>query len=60
MLAHLVAKRIEQRTGGVLAKSEDPNPNGPGGLLRARRERPRHRRAADQRDELAAPYKEND
>jgi hypothetical protein len=25
-------------------------------LLRTRRERPRHRRAADERDELAAPH----
>jgi hypothetical protein len=31
------------------------SPNG-ARLLRARRERPRHRRAAEKRDELAAPH----
>jgi hypothetical protein len=35
-----------------LAKSKDPDAERPGRLLRTRRKRPRHRRAADERDEL--------
>jgi hypothetical protein len=34
---------------------QQPNPPHPLALLRARRERPRGRRAAEQRDEIAAP-----
>ena len=40
----------------LLGRGEDLEPALPLGLLRARRERPRRRRTADQRDELAPPH----
>jgi hypothetical protein len=59
-LSKSVAKRRacrRRRDGGIIGQKTNPVdlPN----LLRARRERPRRRRAAEQRDELAASHVEH-
>jgi hypothetical protein len=61
-LAFAIAQLSELRKEGLVlldrrrvveGRTQEPEPNQPAGLLRARRNRPRGRRAAKQRDELA-------
>jgi hypothetical protein len=54
--AHTSAKRCDY-AGGLAERSAAEKPDyRHRSLLRARRKRPRHRGAADQRDELASPH----
>ena len=59
---HIAARPEEAGLAGVKLSRRSPSsavtpPTRPFALLRARRERPRRRRAAEQRNELAAPIK---
>jgi hypothetical protein len=50
----------DQRSTWLFRSNQHADTPHPLGLLRARRERPRDRRAAEQRDELAASYVEHE
>src|SRR5262249_31328116 len=53
---HIGAQRLRESSAGLARKNEKNAEDRHRRLLRARRQRPRHRRAAEQRDELAPSH----